>query len=415
MRDEPVDPPTAKGIRTRAVHGAHAGHTGPTSTPIVHSVTFGFDSLEALNIEQFKGPAGAYYQRLGHPTLRAVEERLADLEKAEMALLFSSGVAAIAAVFLTQLEAGDHIVALHQCYGGTHDLLKWGASRFGWSVALVDARKPEEWEAAFREGTRIFHVESPTNPTLMIVDLKRATELAHRHGARLTVDNTFASPIGQRPLAHGADLVLYSATKSIGGHSDLLAGVALGPRDMMEGIWKTRRIFGAVPDPAVAWQIERSLKTLVLRVQAANANALELARRLNNHSAVRSVFYPGIPEHPGHEIARRQMELGFGPVLAIDVQGGAEAAASVMSSFRLIVHAVSLGSVDSLASLPAHTSHIQLGPEGRARAGIPEGLIRLSIGIEDVEDLWADLEQALARAVPLTEASPIGSRPASPR
>ena len=406
---EPADsvPSPTQGVRTRAVHGDHRGHTGPASTPIVHSVTFGFDSLDALNEEQFKGAAGAYYQRVGHPTLRAVEERLAHLEGAEMGLLFSSGVAAIAAVFLTHLESGDHVVALHQCYGGTHDLLSWGAGRFGWSVTLVDARKPEEWEAALGPRTRIFHVESPTNPTLAVIDLKRAADLAHRHQARLTVDNTFASPIGQRPLAHGADLAIYSATKSIGGHSDLLAGVALGPRKLMEAVWKTRKIFGAVPDPGMAWQIERSLKTLALRVQTSNANALELARRLSDHPAVSTVFYPGLPSHPGHEIAKRQMEMGFGPVLAIDVLGGAETASTVMSAFRLITHAPSLGSVDSLASLPAHTSHIQLGPEGRAKAGIPEGSIRLSIGIEDVEDLWLDLQQALARAIPATA----GARP----
>ena len=400
MSDTRPDP-KAHGVRTRAVHGNQAGHTGPASTPIVHSVTFGFDSVDALNIEQFKGPAGAYYHRVGHPTLRAVEERLAHLENAEMGLLFSSGAAAIAAVFLAHLEAGDHIVALHQAYGGTHDLLTWGASRFGWEVTLVDARNPETWDAAFRPRTRIFHVESPTNPTLTIVDLKRAAEVAHRHGARLTVDNTFASPIGQRPLAHGADLVVYSATKSIGGHSDLLAGVVLGPKLAMEAVWKTRKVFGAVPDPAVAWQIERSLKTLAVRVQTANANALDLARRLSEHPGVRSVFYPGLPNHPGHDVARRQMELGFGPVLAIDVQ---DAAASTVAALRLIIHAPSLGSVDSLASLPAHTSHIQLGLEGRARAGIPEGLIRLSIGIEDVDDLWLDLQQALAQAVQATDA-----------
>jgi cystathionine beta-lyase/cystathionine gamma-synthase len=169
----------------------------------------------------------------------------------------------------------------------------------------------------------------------------------------------------------------------------------------MEAVWKTRKVFGAVPDPAVAWQIERSLKTLALRVQTAHANALDLARRLSEHPGVGSVFYPGLPNHPGHDVARRQMELGFGPVLAIDVQ---DAAASTVAALRLIIHAPSLGSVDSLASLPAHTSHIQLGLEGRARAGIPEGLIRLSIGIEDVDDLWLDLQQALAQAVQATDA-----------
>ena len=398
-------------MRTRAVHGAHSGHPGPASTPIVRSVTFAFPSLEALNAEQVKGPAGAYYQRVGHPTLRATEERLASLEEAaETALLFSSGMAAVAAVFLANLKAGDHVVALHQCYGGTHDLLKWGAERFGWSYDLVDARQPATWEAAFRPQTRLFHVESPTNPTLCIVDLRRAAELAHARGARLTVDNTFASPVGQHPLALGADLVAYSATKSIGGHSDLLAGVVMGPKRLMEPVWRTRKIFGAVPDPTLAGQIERSLKTLALRVQTANANALELARRLGQHPAVRRVFYPGLAEHDGHETAKRQMPLGFGPVLAIDINGGALAAESVVNALGLILHAPSLGSVESLASLPAHTSHIQLGPEGRAKAGIPEGLIRLSIGIEDASDLWADLDQALSRAVSLASAGSAGLR-----
>ena len=388
---------SAHGVRTRAVHGPQVDHQGPASTPIVHSATFAFTSLDALNAEQDKKAAGAFYQRVGHPTLRAAEQRLAALEGAETGLLFSSGVAAISAVLLAYLKSGDHVVALHQCYGGTHDLLNFGAERFGWKVDMVDARDPASWGSYLKPETRILHVESPTNPTLCVVDLRAAADLAHARGALLTVDNTFASPVGQHPLALGADLVMYSATKSIGGHSDLLAGAVMGPAARMEPVWKVRKFFGAVPDPALAWQIERSLKTLPLRVQAANANALDLARRLEGHSAVARVFYPGLSGQPGHEVARRQMSLGFGPVLSIEVQGGAPSAEAVVNSFELIRHAPSLGGVDSLASLPAHTSHIQLGPEGRARAGIPEGLVRLSIGIEDPEDLWADLSQALAR------------------
>jgi cystathionine beta-lyase/cystathionine gamma-synthase len=384
--------------RTRAVHGAHPGTTGPASTPVVHSATFAFESLDALNEEQAKGPASAYYQRNGHPTLRGVEVRLAAIEQTETALLFSSGMAALAAMLLAVVKRGDHIVALRQCYGGTHDLLHFGAERFGWSFDLVEARDPGSWDAAFRPETRVLHVESPTNPTLCVVDLARAAELAHQRSALLTVDNTFASPVGQHPLALGADLVMYSATKSIGGHSDLLAGAVLGSRSRMEPVWKVRKVFGAVPDPSLAWQIERSLKTLPLRVEAANANALQIAQRLESHSGVKRVFYPGLPRHEGHEIARRQMQLGFGPVLSFDVQGGAAAAEAVVNALGLIRHAPSLGGVDSLASLPAHTSHIQLGPEGRAKAGIPEGLVRLSVGIEDLDDLWADLSQALTRA-----------------
>jgi cystathionine gamma-synthase len=391
-------PARARGTRTRAVHGPEAGAPGPASTPIVHSATFSFPDLDAMRAAQDAGAAGAFYQRYGHPTLRACEERLAALEGAETGLLFSSGMAAISSAFLALLKAGDHVLALHQCYGGTHGLLNWGAERLGWSRDLVDARDPGAWEGAFKPNTRVLHVESPTNPTLAVVDLERAARLAHAHGALLTVDNTFASPIGQHPLALGADLVMHSATKSIGGHGDLLAGVVLGGAAQLEEVLHARKVFGPVPDPALAWQIERSLKTLPLRVAATNASALELATRLAAHPSVAQVFYPGLPSHPGHDIARRQMMLGYGPVLAFEVPGGAEGAVETVNRLELVAHAPSLGSVASLASLPAWTSHIGLGEEGRRRAGIPEGLVRLSVGLEEVDDLWADLERALAGA-----------------
>ncbi len=394
-------PRPARGVRTGAVHGAHAEKPGPVSTPIVHSATFSFPSLAAMNAEQDRGAAGAYYHRVGHPTLHACEQRLAGIEGAEQALLFSSGVAALAGMSLAHLKAGDHAIALHQCYGGTHSLLRWGAERLGWKVDWVDARAPDRWERVFRHETKLLHVESPTNPTLCVVDIERAATLAHRHGAMLTVDNTIASPVGQKPLALGADLVMYSATKSIGGHSDLLAGVVMGAAGALAPVWEARKVFGPVPDPALAWQIERSLKTLPLRVAAANANALELAHRLAEHPGVAQAIYPGLPAHPGHALAARQMTLGFGPVVAFEVLGGAAAAEAVVNAFQLVKHAPSLGSVETLASLPAFTSHIQLGPKGRALAGIPEGLVRVSVGIEDVEDLWADLDQALVRAAAL--------------
>jgi len=368
------------------------------STPIQHSSTFAFPSLEAMDEAQALGPAGAFYQRHGHPTLRACEEHLAALEEAEMALLFPSGMAAISSAFLGYVKAGDHIVALAQTYGGTRVLLEWGAERLGWTFDLVDAREPRTWERAFRANTRIFHVESPTNPVLCVVDLAEAAQLAHRHGALLAVDSTVASPLGQHPLAHGADLVMHSATKSIGGHGDLLAGAVIGSTARLEPVWRVRKVFGPVPDPGLAWQIERSLKTLPLRIAKANANALELAGRLAKHPAVARVFYPGLPDHPGHDIARRQMTNGFGPLMAVEPRGGAEAGTAVVNALRVVRHAPSLGGVESLASLPASTSHIHLGEEGRRAAGIPEGLVRLSIGIEDVADLWADLDQALKRA-----------------
>jgi len=384
----------ARSARTRAVHGPQEGH-GPLSTPIVHSSTFSFPDLASMLEAQDRGPAGSFYQRNGHPTLHAVERRLADLEGAESALLFSSGLAAISSAFFTLLEPGDHVLALKQCYGGTRVLLEWGGAHCGWTHDLVDVRTPEQWAKAFRPKTKLLHIESPTNPTLAVVDVKRAAELAHAHGAKLVLDNTVASPIGQSGLALGADLIAYSATKSIGGHADLLAGAVMGPAEALAAVAKTRKVLGPVPDPQLAWQIERSLKTLPLRVAAQNANALELARRLARHAGVRQVFYPGLEAHPGHAVAAAQMTAGFGPLLSFEVVGGAPAAEATANALGLVLHAPSLGGVETLVSLPAHTSHIHLGVEGRREAGIPEGLLRLSAGVEDIEDLWADLAHAI--------------------
>lgn len=398
MTPSPTPSPRRRGTRTRALRAPRAGHAGPLSTPIVHSATFAFPDLDALMGEQERGPAGSFYQRYGHPTLRACEERLAAIEGAEAALLFASGMAAISAGFLATLKAGDHAVVLRQSYGGTLALVAWGAERLGWTYDLVDAREPDAWGAAFRPTTRLLHVESPTNPTNCVVDLARAASVAHEHGALLSVDNTFASPVGQQPLALGADLALYSATKSIGGHGDLLAGAVTGSAARLETVWRVRKVFGPVPDPSLAWLIERSVKTLPLRVEAANASALALARRLAGHAGVAQVFYAGLPTHPGHELAARQMKAGFGPVVSFEARGGAAAAKTFVNSLELVLHGPSLGGVESLASLPAFTSHIGLGPEGRARAGIPEGTVRLSVGLEDPDDLWDDIERALAKA-----------------
>jgi len=394
---------------TLAVHGPGPHAPGPQSTPIVRSSTFSFETLEAMLDAQARGPDGAFYQRTGHPTLRAVERRLAALEGAEDGLLFASGMAAVTAALLSLLPAGGHVVALAQCYGGTLNALRWGAERLGWTFDLVDAREPEGWASAFRAPTRIFHVESPTNPTLCVVDLAAAAALAHRHGALLTVDNTFASPVGQQPLALGADLVVHSATKSIGGHADLLAGAALGSAAVIAEVQRTRHTFGAVPDPATAWLIERSLKTLPLRVERANANALELARRLAADARVPAVHYPGLPGHPGHDVAARQMALGFGHVLSFEAPGGLEGARATLEALRLIQHAPSLGGVETLAVLPALTSNHRLPPEERAAAGLGDGLVRIAVGIEDVEDLWDDLAAALGHGAAVVA----GSTPAS--
>jgi cystathionine gamma-synthase len=387
-----------RGTRTRAVHGAGATQPGALNPALVRSSTFAFESLEAMNAEQARGRDSAYYQRIAHPTVRACERHLAELEGAEDALLFASGMAAITAVLLSQLSSGDHVVALEQGYGGTIEALRWGSEHLGWRVTFVDGRRPADWPAAFQPGTKLLHVESPTNPMNLIVDLTAAAELAHARGARLSVDNTFASPVGQKPLALGADLVAYSATKSIGGHSDLVAGAVTGSAAQLEPVWKMRKLFGAIAAPEVAALISRSLKTLPLRVAAQNATALELAKHLSKRAGVLSVAYPGLDAHPGHAVAARQMTLGFGPIVAFEVAGGGEAARRTVEALRLVSHAPSLGSAETLVSLPAHTSHIQLGPEGRARAGIPEGLVRLSVGLEDADDLIRDLDQAIERA-----------------
>jgi len=385
------------GLDTRAVHGPHLGGTGAMSTPIVHSATFSFDSLDEMVAASDAGSAGSFYQRQGHPTIHAVEDRLAALDGAEAALLFPSGMGAIGCAFFSSLKTGDHVVCVDPCYGGTQALLRWGKERFGWSHTLVDSRRPDTWAAAFQPNTKLLHLESPINPTLVCFDIAAAARLGHERAATVTIDNTIASPIGQRPLAMGCDLTLYSATKSLGGHSDLLAGVACGSRAALAPVYEARTVFGPVAEPTMAWMLERSLKTLLLRVRAANANALELARRLEAHADVAHVFYPGLPGHPSHAVAAKQMREGFGPLLGFDVRGGADAALRVVNALRVIRHGASLGGVESLASLAAHTSHKMIGPEGRKRAGIPEGLVRVSAGIEAVDDLWADLEQALAK------------------
>lgn len=388
---------SSRGPNTRAVHGASPVSRGSVSTPLDRSATFAFESLADLIAARDQQSSGAFYQRLGHPTLGSCEARLAAIESAEHALLFASGMAAISSVMLAVLSAGDRVVALRQCYGGTLDVVAWGGERLGWSTELVDSRDPTSWERALEKKARLFHVESPTNPISNVIDLAEAARLAHRHGALLSVDNTVASPLGQSPLALGADFVVYSATKSIGGHSDLLAGAVMGSKARLDPVWHARHVFGGIPDPGVAWLIERSLMTLPLRVERANANALELARRLERDPRVAQVFYPGLESHPGHELARRQMRLGFGPLFSFEAAGGAASAEALVDAFTLVKNAPSLGSVHTLASLPSHTSHRKLTPEQRAAAGIPDGLVRISAGIEEVDDLWADLDQALER------------------
>src|SRR5258706_10032903 len=285
-----VKPDREPGLDTRVVHGPHLGETGAMSTPIVHSATFSFDSLDDMVAAQNAGSAGSFYQRQGHPTIHAVEERLAALEGAETSLLFPSGMGAISSTFLAYLKSGDHVVCVDPCYGGTQELLQWGKERLGWDYTLVDSRRPDTWEAAFKPNTRLLHLESPINPTLVCFDIASAARLGHAKNAKVTLDNTIASPIGQQPLALGCDLSLYSATKSLGGHSDLLAGVASGSRAALAPVYAARKVVGPVADPTMAFMLARSLSTPPRRARPANANALELARRLAGHPEVAQAF-----------------------------------------------------------------------------------------------------------------------------
>ena len=388
-------PSKRAGERTRSVHGPSPA-MGPLSTPLVFSATFAFPSLEAMNAEQQKGPDSAYYQRVGNPTVAACERRLADLEGAERSLLFSSGVAATAAIFLSYLASGDRVAAMRECYGGTLQQLEYGREHFGWRLTLLSAGDPGGWERAIEPGTKIVHVESPTNPVLRVIDLRRAAALAHARGALLTVDGTFGPPVVQKPLALGADLVMHSATKYLGGHSDLLAGVVSGSQPLMEPLAKARRTFGAMLDPMSAWHLERGLKTLPLRMDAIHRNAMSLAQRLEAHPAIERVSYPGLASHPQHALAREQMQ-GFGGVVAVVVRGGGDGARTFIEALRVFSHAPSLGGVESLASLPAYTSHVYMTASERAAAGIDDGMVRLAVGVEDEADLWADLEHALSK------------------
>jgi cystathionine beta-lyase/cystathionine gamma-synthase len=300
-------------------------------------------------------------------------------------------------MFVSYLASGDRVAALRECYGGTLQQLEFGRDHFGWRLTYLSADDPGAWERVIEPGTKIVHVESPTNPILRVIDLRRAAALAHARGALLTVDGTFGPPVVQKPLALGADLVMHSATKYLGGHSDLLAGVVSGSQPLMESLWKTRRIFGAMLDPMSAWHLERGLKTLPLRMEAIHRNAMRLAERLESHPAVERVHYPGLARHPQHALAREQMK-GFGGVVGVVVRGGGDAARTFAESLRVFRHGPSLGGVESLASLPAFTSHVHMTPVERAAAGIEDGLVRLAVGVEDETDLWADLENALSKA-----------------
>lgn len=343
-----------------------------------------------------EGASGHVYSRLSNPTVATLEAAVADLEGAEAGLAFTSGMAAIHAALTGLLSAGDHVVAPRSVYGGTWVLLSEVLARFGVETTFVDNRDLDAWRAALRPNTRVVWAETIANPTLEVADLATLAALAHAGGALLVVDATFTTPYLCQPLALGADVAVHSASKYLGGHGDLLGGLILTSDALMRRIRPSAVEVGGVMAPFVAWLILRGLKTLGLRMERHTASALQVARALAEHPRVRRVLYPGLPGHPDHALAQRVLRRGFGGMVSIEVDGDLVAAKAVMNRLQLFLRAGSLGDAHSLALLPAATSHRKLSPPARAAAGISDGLIRLSVGLEDAEDLVQDLLQALS-------------------
>ena len=390
--------PPAMGKNTAAIHrgGLESPVYGEVSVPIFQTSTFGFPSAEA-GAARFTGEEpGFIYTRLGNPTTRALEECLADLEQGSHASATATGMAAIAAVFLGLLRQGDHLLAGDCLYGPTHVVIDRELSRFGISATFVDTADAVQVQEAFRPNTRLLFLETPANPTLKITDLAAMAQMTRERGVLMAVDNTFATPYLQRPLTLGADVVVHSLTKFLNGHSDVLGGmVVVKDAEVSKKIRRMLNLFGGTMDPHQAWLILRGVRTLGVRLEKAQANAGKLVEFLEQHPRVEWVRYPGRAQHPGHDIARQQMD-GFGAMLCFGVLGGLEGGKRLMNHVRLITLAVSLGGVESLMQHPASMTHAGMPREERLAAGIGDEMVRLSVGCEDVEDLMADLDQGLS-------------------
>ena len=379
---------SSPGLATLAIHGGrpHASAGEPLVSPLVQSATF----------HQEHGTAeGLQYLRYGSPNAEIVQRRLALLEGAEAALLLSSGMGATACAMLALLRPGDHLLASAWIYGGTHKLLSQELTTLGIDVTFVDPLETRGWRRHVRDETRAVFVETPVNPTTRVLDLRPLARLTQEHGLALVVDSTFASPVNYRPLEHGADVVIHSATKYLNGHHDVLGGAVLGTTSFVEEVRQKMIVWGQAADPFACWLLERGLKTLDVRVGRQNENAQRVAEWAERHPAVARAHYPGLASHPDHQLARELLR-GFGGMLALELAGGGEAADRMIRRLELVSHAPSLGGVDSLVSEPRYTSHAHMTSDERAALGIPDGFLRFSIGLESADDLIADLEQALS-------------------
>ena len=386
-----------EGPSTRCVHLARRVDPGSRAieVPVYENAAFGFDDLETWRAVAVNEAAGDIYSRNSNPTVRQLEERIAALEGAESCTSFATGMAAISTTLFALLRPTQRAISVRDAYGATFLHFTQILPGFGIDCQVCETDDYEAIEAAIGQGCDVLYLESPTNPTLKVLDLARLAKAARQVDAITVVDNTFATPINQNPLALGADLVIHSATKFLGGHGDVLGGVVCGRREVVERIYRHRELTGPSMQAHHAFLLLRSLKTLGLRVQRQNENALTIARFLDSHPKVRGVHYPGLESHPGHEIARQQMR-GFGGVLSFEVEGGLGAIARLLPRLRFAYMAANLGQVETIVGPPAVTSHVELSEEERAASGVPEGLVRYAVGIEDVVDLEADLEAALA-------------------
>jgi cystathionine beta-lyase/cystathionine gamma-synthase len=378
---------------TKAVRGAADldKKNGPMATPIYQTSTFEVTD----NDEQLRAThSDHFYTRYGNPTNTVAEKTIAELEGVEAALTFASGMGAISTTIMALLKNGDHVVAQRDIYGGANKFLSQWLPKMGIETTFVDTTEYGQHARAIRPNTKLLYLESPTNPTLRVVDFKKVVALARQHKLLSMIDATFGTPINQHPAEFGIDLVMHSGTKYLAGHSDLICGVVAGRRELMDRIWETRTTLGNCMDPHASWVLVRGLKTLAVRVARQNENAQRVAEFLSQHAKVRGVHYPFLKNHPQYGLARQQMS-GGGGMVSFEVEGTGEDARRVSEAMRLFTLAPSLGSVESLVSIPALTSHAMIPAEERARTGVTEQLIRLSVGIENADDLIADLEHAL--------------------
>lgn len=385
------------GPSTRSVHLATRADpaTRAVAPPVVESSAFAYPDLETWRAVALKQAEGHIYGRNSNPTTQLLEEKVAALEGAERGTTFATGMAAISTTLFALLSSGDRAVTVRDAYGATYLHFTEILPRFGIECQICDTDDHTEIEEAIAQGCDLVYLESPTNPVLKVVDLARLAEAGRRAGAITVVDNTFATPINQNPIELGADLVIHSATKYLAGHSHVLGGVVCGGEDLVETVYRHRELTGPSMQAHTAGLLLHSLKTLGLRVERHNENALALAHFLEGHPKVERVYYPGLESDPGHEIAQRQMR-GFGGVLSFALDGGLEAIGRFLPRLRYAYMAANLGQVETIVGPPAVTSHVECTEEEMAAAGIPPGLVRYSVGIEDLEDLKADLEQALA-------------------